>query len=283
MTDLISGWFTDQLNELVSIAALELTKLTYYIMNIENLAVSVSNGILTEDNMDSAYQYVMAVAITLIILKFSWKGFEVYILWKDGDAESSPQDIIMGVAMGVVTMIIFPTLYTILGNTTVSVSEAVMSSFGASEYVSNWAEAIKTLVTSPILTILMIIYLIVFIIFYIKLLARGWELLILRLGIPIACIGLIDSDKGIFKGYIQILFKAVFTTIIQILLMNLSLRFMVTVSFDGFIAGASLLMEAFAAPALLQQILAGQGHGGLGQKISSGAMFASNIKRLIGK
>lgn len=42
---------------------------------------------------------------------------------------------------------------------------------------------------------------------YIQFLMRGMEILILRVGIPIACVGVLDSDKGIFRTYFISLFK----------------------------------------------------------------------------
>ena len=38
---------------------------------------------------------------------------------------------------------------------------------------------------------------------YFQFLTRGFEMLILRLGIPFASIGLLNANQGAFKGYIQ--------------------------------------------------------------------------------
>ncbi len=42
---------------------------------------------------------------------------------------------------------------------------------------------------------------------YFQFLTRGFEMLILRLGIPFACIGLLNANQGAFKGYIQKIYK----------------------------------------------------------------------------
>jgi hypothetical protein len=284
MNDLISNWLNSVLESICEFANGIMIDLVNYIFHIELLPVAILNGELTEDMMTRAYNYVMIATVTLVTLKFLWKGFEVYILWRDGDAEVNPKEMVTGTCQAIVTMIAFPTLYNYLANATVDFSGKIMNIFGQTVLTNISLAGDAALGTAMVAELLFVlVYFVVFIVFYVKLLARGWELFVQRLGFPIACVGLIDSDKGVFKGYVQILFKAAFTTIVQVLLMSLSLRFVITMKPTGLVAGASLLMSAFSIPALLQQILASQGHGGVGQKISSTAMFASNVKRLIGK
>ena len=44
-----------------------------------------------------------------------------------------------------------------------------------------------------------LVFVIVYFILYFQFLMRGLEILILRVGMPLACVGLIDNDKGVFK------------------------------------------------------------------------------------
>lgn len=283
MNDILYGFFNVFLNDLVNFVNGLLTDLTSYIMHIETLSIAISNGVLSKSIINNVYLYISGVAVTLVILKFLWKGFQIYILWRDGDAETSPLDLVIGSVQAVIAAIAFPYLYEILAKATIYLTNGILSSFGATTITNNFADLMTAAAGSSITAIFLVIYFIVFLVFYIKLLARGFEMLILRIGIPIACLGLVDSDKGVFKGYIQILFKSVVTTIIQMLLMSLSLRFIFFGSFMAYLSAAALMMQAFSTPALLQQILAGQGRGGIGQKVSSGVHMAVNLRKLVGK
>ena len=55
---------------------------------------------------------------------------------------------------------------------------------------------------------------------------RGLEMLILRIGLPIACAGLLDSDKGVFAPYMKKFFQSTVTIIVQIALVKLSVTAM---------------------------------------------------------
>ncbi len=51
-------------------------------------------------------------------------------------------------------------------------------------------------------------------------------MLILRIGFPLACVGLMDADKGgVFKTYIQKLFQVSITIMVQITIAKLALSF----------------------------------------------------------
>ena len=48
-------------------------------------------------------------------------------------------------------------------------------------------------------------------------------MLVMRLGIPFASIGLLNSDEGVFPDYIRSFLMTAFTLIVQLALMNLSI------------------------------------------------------------
>lgn len=52
------------------------------------------------------------------------------------------------------------------------------------------------------------VFVIVYFILYFQFLMRGLEILILRVGIPLACVGLLDNDKGVFKAYLNKFFQS---------------------------------------------------------------------------
>ena len=64
---------------------------------------------------------------------------------------------------------------------------------------------------------------VLYILIYFQNLGRGVEMLVLRFGLPFACIGLLNADGGAFKGYIQKMIKVAFTVIVQLMLLKFSL------------------------------------------------------------
>lgn len=230
---------------------------------------------ISTETFTTAYQYIYSFVIGLLILKFLWKGFSIYILWRDGDADNSPRDMLTGSLQAVITAIAFPYLYNIIADVAGEFAKKIMNVFGlAGSNLYEWESA--NLGVGIVEFFLMLVYLILLIVLYIRMIQKGFELFILRLGIPFACMGLIDSDYGIFKSYIQTMFKAVFTAIVQVVLLSASLPVMVLLHP---IWGIAMICEAFAVPALLQQFLTATGRGGgITQKIYSGAMTLRALK-----
>lgn len=114
-----------------------------------------------------------------------------------------------------------------------------------------------------------LIFGILYIILVIVMLKQGAELLVFRLGIPLAAIGLVNSDGGAWTGYIQMLFKQVFSVMVQYFCVVVGIAVYcsgggVTSSF----AAIALEIMAFAAPKLLSQVLI-PGGGGVAQKVTA--------------
>lgn len=230
---------------------------------------------ISTETFTAAYRYIYSIVIGLLILKFLWKGFSIYILWRDGDADNSPRDMLTGVGQALITSIAFPQLYNIIADIAGEFSERLMNVFGlAGSELYEWEAA--NLGVGLVEFFFMLVYLVLLIVLYVRMIQKGFELFILRLGVPFACMGLIDSDYGIFKSYMQTLFKSVFTAIIQVVLLSASLPVMVLLHP---IWGIAIICTAFATPTLLQQFLVATGRGsGITQKIYSGAMTVRAIK-----
>jgi len=133
---------------------------------------------------------------------------------------------------------------------------------------------------------LTIIFLLIFAIsvfvLWIRLIGRGFELLILRFGVPFASLGLLDSDMGLFKGYMQVFIKTAFTAIIQISAMALALRIAGTFLFINILFAIGVMIAAFSTPVLLQQFLvANNPGGGLTQKAYSAGMLIRSLRALV--
>lgn len=120
-----------------------------------------------------------------------------------------------------------------------------------------------------------------FILLWLRLMARGFEMLVLRVGLPLAALGLIDSDGGVFKNYTQLMLRQMLTSVFQASALRLSAMFVFDMSLLSLMISISILMAAFHAPQLLQQIMTPQkvGGQGLGSKLYQGAMIWRMLKR----
>lgn len=110
---------------------------------------------------------------------------------------------------------------------------------------------------------------------------RGLEMLILRFGIPFACIGLLNPDGGAFKGYFQKIIKIGFTAIVQLLLVRLSI--VLTCGGHIVIALATAMM-GYKTPGILNEFMATSGGGyygasGAGRILSHGTIITRGLKK----
>lgn len=190
---------------------------------------------------------------------------------------------------GLLMMIAFPLLYEIMVDATLWFAEGIMQKMAISSQLTITQSLLQNLViiasgTGLFQSLLCLIWAIMAIVLFVKMLGRGVELLILRLGFPIACLGLIDSDGGLFKGYVQIFFKTMATSVIQICLMSLSLAVVTDVGIFNLVLGIAMVGTAFATPTLMQSLLIpGRSGGGFGQKIHSTGMAVGMLRGVIAK
>ena len=287
MTEIIQGFFVDLVNSTVDAFDKQLMTSFESVLRVETLAGG--NTVLSSGSIEKIYQYIYLFVSALIVLKFLYKGFTIYVLWRDGDADSSPQDMLIGAIQAIVVIIAFPTIYNIMANVTSEFASTIMSlirlpSSGPSSAGGTGvgeAFALIPLVGMGLTDIIiLLIYLILFAVLYVKLLQRGFELLILRLGVPFACIGLLDSDYGVWKSYIQVLLKTLFTSVIQLVAMSVSLTMVAT---GHIIIGIVLVSVAFSAPNILQQFMVPTGRGGVVNKIYAGSMAVRAVRGLAGR
>lgn len=250
--------------------------------HVENLAFSGSTTVLTAESIRNTYLFIYGFACSLVILKFLFKGFQIYILWRDGDADASPRDMMMGVIEAGVVMVSFPYLYDQAADVFIYLAKGIMGNLGISEGLG--IQTVAGVITTGgfLIVLLLLIFAIMVFIMWITLIKRGIELLILRLGVPFAAVGLIDSDMGAFKGYMQIFLKAAFTTVIQVGLLSWAFRVAGTFEFANLMIAIAIISAAFATPLMMQQFLvATGGSGGVTQKVYSAGMAARALRSLV--
>ena len=202
---------------------------------------------------------ILSFSISLIILKFLKKGFDTYILWTEGDIDTPSLTFITYFIRAVVMAISFPILYDWLITASKGLATDVLNSLN----ISAQQEIINALVHGSSLgifgAIFAIIILIILFLLYIQFLMRGVEMFVLKLGFPLACIGLVDSDKGVFAPYIKKYFQSILTVIIQIALVKIAIMLIIT---NQYIDATALLLVAMRTPKFLQEFLITATNGG---------------------
>lgn len=237
---------------------------------------------LSTNSITTVYNYIYAFCCVLVALKFCSKGFKIYILWRDGDADSSIQDMLIGVAQAVVAMVGFPYFYDLLASVTLTLGNGIMGGFGFSSVsMSDLFSLLLNPSKGLFLGIILLIYVIMVIVLFVMLIKRGVELLVLRLCIPFASTGLLDSDLGVFKSYMQTLFRTLFTSIIQITLFSLSIRLMTNLTIMNLLCGIAVVSTAYSTPTIMQGMLVPTGSTNIINKVSSGARVATALKSFV--
>ena len=181
------------------------------------------------DLFEALFDIVFGFGVSLIILKFLKKGFETYVLWSDGDADEEPIALLTNFFKAMAVAVCFPTMY-------------------------GWLAGIG------------LVFVIVYFILYFQFLMRGLEILILRVGMPLACVGLIDNDKGVFKPYMSKFFQSALSVIIQISLAKLGVGLMMNMHIFW---GVACMILAVRTPKFLQEFIVTTGGGGGGAIVNN--------------
>lgn len=226
------------------------------------------------------------IGLSLIVLKFLKKAFDIYVLWTDGDPDADPFLLMTNFIRAVGTALVFQWLYGLFVDIFREITEGIVSRIG--DYTSNftvWVTAITSKGIVP--SIAGLIFVICWIILYFSFMARGIEMMVMQAGVPLACVGLLDNDKGVFKAYLNQFVKAFATTIVQIMLSKIGLSLMlgptVLTPYNIF-WGIACMIAAISMPKILREFLVptgGDGH--LMNNVSQTVHITSMAKNIIAK
>ena len=235
-------------------------------------------GSTTLMNFDKVYQLFLDFAISLIILKFIKKGFDIYIGWYDGDKDSDPALLITNFIKAIITALSFRYLYGFLADIVKKFMEQSLFSLLSLEVPENVAEAITNLAGNAIFWMVAgLVLVICYCILWIKFMVLGVEMLMLRIGFPLACIGLLDSDKGVFAPYMKKIFIICLTAVIQIFMLRLSL---VLLGSGHLIWGLAFCFAAMKTPKTLNEFMFAYGGHGFSGAISMGHSVTSILSKV---
>lgn len=224
-------------------------------------------------NVEAISSYIMGFAVVLIILKFLKKGFDTWIAWTD-DPSSDPIILTTNLLKALVCALSFPILYGWLVDVVEELTDGILSVLSL-QNVTNLAGALISLVSAATLSgmVFVLVYVILLVILYIKFLVRAVEIFVVRMGFPLACVGMLDSNGGVFSGYLNKLFQAVLSVVVQIVLAKLSITFLMS---SHIIWAIVFAMVAIKSPKLLQELVYTPAGGGGG---IAHAYYASQMLR----
>lgn len=199
----------------------------------------------------------LGMAVYMIIFKFLKKGFETYVLWTDGDPDADPLLLTTNFFKALSMAMAFPVLYGYLADITQWGSNKVREVCGISSsyQLLDPGSIVKTGLFNILTLFVAIIMLILLLLQFGK---RGVEMFVLRLAYPIGCIGLLDSDKAMYKAMCQKLFQCCATIVVQVGLSQLALSVIIA---GHPIISIFIISAALSTPKFLQEFMVQSGGG----------------------
>lgn len=230
-------------------------------------------------NFGNLKAVILSFAISLIVLKFLKKGFDMYVLWTEGESDTPPLTFIVYFVRAIVVAISFTVLYDWLIQIAIDFGNSLLSALNFADNIS-LTTTIANIATNGLFTaIVALIALILLFVLYIQFLMRSLEMFILKMGFPLACVGLVNPDGGVFKSYSEKLFKSVLTVLVQIILCKIAIALILNVKM---LFGISAIILAIKTPKFIQEFMLGGGTGGISNVIvttSKTMELSSQIKR----
>lgn len=261
---LLGGFFEDLANDAVDFLNDLLVDLIDVSLNSQEYMTGHLG--LTGINFDQINSVVLKFALGCIVLKFVQKGFNIYILQMDGDAEHDPFTLLTGFCEAIAISITFITLYPYIIGIFKSFAREILGAVGSRGEI----QTIEVSIVSSMFgkgittTISVIVFIVVAIILYITLIINGAEILVLKYAMPFCSVGLMDSDGGTFKTAGKKILQTGFTAVLKIVLFRLAVALLLTMHPIWAIAFGIL---AITTPKLLQEFLYIRQGGGMTSKL----------------
>ena len=213
--------------------------------------------------VDVLFEILLGFGVSLIILKFLKKGFECYVMWTDGDPDSEPIQLIIRFVQAIAVAVCFPVMYGWLADITEKLTNQLITAIGASTNY-DWQAWVNGLSSAGLVTAIFgLVFVICYFILYFQFLMRGVEIMILRIGLPLACTGLLDNDKGVFKTYLTKFFQSTVAVMVQISLCKLGVGMMMNVGINlNVFWGIACLVLSIKTPRFLSEFMVPTGGGG---------------------
>lgn len=289
MTKILEALLTDFFKDAFPIADVLFSQLINIVFFVEN---HISDGSIFQNTImdssrseiffDNLFGVTTGFGISLLIFKFLKKIFDTYILGSDGDSTVSVENILIGFCKGLVIIFSFNWLYGVFVKISVELINEMLDAVGAVTVISLLEIFEQFFLGGGIFMLLaLLVFFICYLLLVFQFIKRGLEMLLLRLGIPLACVGLIDSDNGVFAPYIKLFIQNSVTVLIQLTMIRLG--FGVTVNGNIFFGIGAMIM-GIKTPQFLQQFMLGVGCSSINMmSINQTASMVSRMSRFIKK
>lgn len=214
---------------------------------LNNIQVQGGNKI----DFNGIYQVVFNYACFILVIVFIAKLIKIYFLQNDGDAEKNPIHLIVGMLKAVIIMICCKEIYDIFVGITSSFLNSILGAMPVKAV--SLSEALSGNIAGGIFTaVACLVLLITWLVLICQFIMKGIEMLLMRMGIPFASIGLLNSDGGVFPEYVRGFLMTAFTLVVQLALMNLSI--LVTIN-GHLIYAIAIAMISVNTPMILSKYL----------------------------
>ena len=224
-------------------------------------------------NFNSIYETIFNYAIFLLVIVFIVKAINTYFMMREGDSEQNPLQLCIGMLKAVIVMICFKEIYYIFVGIVQEFLNSILNTMQIQG--TNLSEILLGSMAGGIFTaIACLVLLIVWLILICQFIMKGIEILVMRLGIPFATIGLLNSDQGVFPEYIRGFLMTAFTLVVQLSLLNLSILTLVN---GHLIYGIAIAIVSVNTPMILNKYMIRPG----GSILNSAGNTARSIRALM--
>lgn len=211
---------------------------------------------------------IYTFSIYLIVLKFVKKLFDVYALQVDGDPNADINVLVTSFFKAMVVAMSFTTIWSWLYDIVIDFGTDLIKAINI-ETVGQQIDSLLQLSNADIdigspNTILLPVFMFLVGLMFLLVFKNAVEFWLVRLGVPLACCGLLDADQGLFKQYTKILLKEILTILIRVFMLHISLGVLAIggVSVFTLLVSFSSLIVGFTTPKILSELLIQQQQGG---------------------
>lgn len=211
---------------------------------------------------------IYTFSIYLIVLKFVKKLFDVYALQVDGDPNADINVLVTSFFKAMVVAMSFTTIWSWLYDIVIDFGTDLIKAINI-ETVGQQIDSLLQLSNADIdigspNTILLPVFMFLIGLMFLLFFKNAVEFWVVRLGVPLACCGLLDADQGLFKQYTKILLKEILTILIRVFMLHISLGVLAIggVSVFTLLVSFSSLIVGFTTPMLLSELLIQRQQGG---------------------
>ena len=237
-------------------------------------------------SFDKLYTYMAALSLGIAIMLFLKKGFEIYILWNDGDSDLDPVVFLASFIKMTVVIVWFSSAYGYGVEVATHIFNKLLESITGNVTGKDFLAGLLNFVdlNNGFLFIIFIVVLLINAIrLVIQFFGRGIELFILRIGVPLAALDMLNADSVAWRAYVKKIVQITLTLELQIFLFFLSLMIPIN-GIKNFIFAIAIQLTAIKLPSFLSELLVvSAGNGGLISKASSGAHLVSSLKSIFKK